>query len=364
MKVIHVTPTYFAESSIIGGGERYVDNVCTSLGFQDVIARSDILSFGAEARDIVLRPKSTLRIIKTAPAKSFGEADAYANSQIRKHLAGYDVVHVHQCLTPFGLYVASHARLLEKIVIGTDHGGGETPLYQSHPFLYGNFDFLHAQSKFASSSYADATVPVRVIKGPVDDRRFRTNPAEHRNPRLLISIGRILPHKGFENLIDALPGGCKLIIAGRIHDSEYHEFLKGRVGDKQVVFEPLLDDGDLLALIWQAGLCLHGSVNTGFNGNRYLKAELLGLAPLECMLTGMPAICSQTAALHELGVLRGCRTYREKEDLADLLQRYLSGALNFPPANIIRDDVVEHYGMEQFGRKYVSALGGASSCAF
>ncbi|MGB9188677.1 MAG: glycosyltransferase family 4 protein [Methylovirgula sp.] len=363
MKIIHVTPTYFADSSVIGGGERYVNNVCKALNLQGSISRSDILSFGPKACEISFLPKSLLRIAPAQPAKSFGEVNAYVNSGLRDYLAEYDVVHIHQCLTPFGLFVASHARLLGKKVIGTDHGGGETPLFLSHPFLFDVFDILHSQSDFAAAAFADASFRSRVIKGPMDDEKFMLAHAEDRDPRLFIAIGRILPHKGFENLIDTLPEQCRLIIVGRVGDTEYFQLLRSRVGNKQIEFASSLDDAALLALIRQAGLCLHASVRVGFRGDLYLKAELLGLAPLECMSTGMPAICSQTAALRELGQLQGCRTYQTKDELADLLYRYVTGSLNFPQEDVIREDARKYYGLEQFGRHYLAAINDGSPCA-
>lgn len=362
MKIIHVTPTYFADSSVIGGGERYVNNVCKALNLQDSISRSDILSFGPEGRDIGFLPKSVLRIAPARPAQAFGEVNAYVDSGLRGYLAEYDIVHIHQCLTPFGLFVASHARLQGKKVIGTDLGGGESPLFLAHPFLFECFDFLHAISDFAASAYAEATVPIHVIKGPVDDQSFELAPPEGRDPKLCVAIGRVLPHKGFENLIDALPEQCRLIIVGRPYDAEYFQFLTSRIGNKQVEFASSLDDAALLALIRRAGLCLHASVSVGFRGNLYLKAELLGLAPLECMATGMPTICSQTAALQELGDLQGCRTYRTRDDLADLLQRYMTGSLDFPPAEAIRLDARKKYGLGQFGERYVAAINDGPPC--
>jgi glycosyltransferase involved in cell wall biosynthesis len=252
--------------------------------------------------------------------------------------------------------MGSHAQLMGKRTLGTDHGGGETHLYRAHPFLFDNFDILHAQSEFARYSFADAVRGTHVIKGPVDDDAFPMADAEHRDPRLFVAIGRYLPHKGFESLIDCLPQGCRLVIVGRPYDEEYLRFLVSRIGSKSVELKTTLSDEELLRLVGRAGLYLHSSVSSDFRGTIYLKSELLGLAPLESMCTGAPVICSDTAALQELGALRGCRTYRTKEQLSVLLTQYLDGTLRFPESSLIRDDACKHYGLAQFAEKYVAML--------
>lgn len=362
MKILHVTPAYFADVSLIGGGERYVNNACKALNLQESVIRSDILSFGPSAASTTLFPKTKIHLAAGA-SNPLVDIDPLARSNFRDYLEEYDVIHVHQCLTHFGLFVASHARLLGKQVVGTDHGGGETLLFRAHPFLFGNFDVLHAQSAFARFAFMEAAQGSRLIRGPVDDDAHDLAASQEREPELFIAIGRLLPHKGMENLIDCLPPECKLVIVGRAYDGEYLRFLESRIGSKSVEIATTLDDSALSDLMRRAGLCLHATVDCDYRGQKYLKAELLGLAPLEAMCTGLPVICSQTAALRELGGLAGCRTFRGNVQLAALLRQYLDGQLRFPEAYLIRRDAIEHYGLLQFGREYVAALEAPVSCA-
>jgi len=294
-----------------------------------------------------------MRILQGEPT-DIGTLDA---GMIKEALAWADVVHVHQCLTPFGLFVAAHAKLLGRRVIGTDHGGGEAGhiLYQ-HPEFASVYDVLLAQSKFAALGFAEFGVRCEIMTGPVDDTSFRLGDSSLRDPNLILSVGRILPHKGFETIIDSILDGLSLVIAGRPYDLEYAEFLRSRAHGKRVYFEGALDDADLLGLMHKAGLYVHAGTHRDYRGRYYLKPELLGLAPLEFLCTGGPALVSRAAALRELGRLAGCTTFTGAQDLRRLFERYLSGQLKTCPAAAIRGDVVDRYGLRQFGRRYLGLV--------
>lgn len=69
VSILQVTPTYFAESSIVGGGERYVGNVCAAVAAADTAGEvtCDMLSFGAKAQSLVLGPRSRMLIAAGNP---------------------------------------------------------------------------------------------------------------------------------------------------------------------------------------------------------------------------------------------------------------------------------------------------------
>ena len=118
----------------------------------------------------------------------------------------------------------------------------------------------------------------------------------------------------------------------------------------------MLDDGALRALIASAGLYVQTSTHLTAAGNVVLKPELLGLAPLECLATGMPAIVSRAGALAQLGALPGCHVAADSVELAGLLARWAAGTLEQPSAEHIREAVVARYGLLQFGRAYLAML--------
>jgi len=107
LRVAHVSPAYFAEDSLIGGGERYVSYVARalreagpSLGFalsQAVFAignRDHSFSDGG-VPVAVFANENPIRHPMGAMSRRLWEA-----------LNAFDVVHVHQALTFFGCYCA------------------------------------------------------------------------------------------------------------------------------------------------------------------------------------------------------------------------------------------------------------------
>ena len=355
MRILQVTPTYFADRSIIGGGERYVTNLCRAVAAAaprgDVTC--DVLSFGPERTVVSVLPRTDLHVLAGSP----DHPAHVSTTAFHALLAAYDVIHVHQCLQPFGLYVAGRARLGRKVVIGTDHGGGESHLLEPYPILGDLFDAFHAQSAYAAHAFTFFTRPVHVIEGPVDDNAFTLGELP-RDRSLIVAVGRILSHKGFEAIIDNLPDGCTLVIAGRPYDAQYLAFLQERARHRRVSFEHGLDDAALLRLIQSAGLHVHASTHTDHRGNFAFKPELLGLAPLECMATGIPAITSRAGALAEFEGLDGCHTFETGAELARLLSAHMEGRLPAPGPATIRQGVVARFGLAQFGRRYLDMIRG------
>jgi glycosyltransferase involved in cell wall biosynthesis len=228
-------------------------------------------------------------------------------------------------------------------------------MLEPYPIVGELFDAFHAQSDFAAHAFTFFTRPVTVIKGPVDDEAFPLSSMK-RDSTLVVAVGRILSHKGFENIIDRLPEALTLVIVGRPYDGDYLAYLRERARHKRVLFETNLDDGALLRLVQSAGLHVHASQHTDFRGNFALKPELLGLAPLECLATGMPAITSTAGSLAELGSLEGCYTYSSGDELAGLLAAYADGRLPLPSPVRIRQGVLAAYGLKQFGLRYLDLL--------
>lgn len=357
MNILQVTPTHFADRSVVGGGERYVSYVCKAVEAAadrdgGLRARSDMLSFAAAPETVRVTPGTTLHLLPGTP----DDLASIATPALDDILAAHDVVHVHQCLSGFGLFVGGRAKLHRKVVVGTDHGGGEAALLQSYPRLTDVFDLFHAQSDFAGLAFLDFAVPTAVIKGPVDDLAFRPDAAVEPDASRVVAIGRVLPHKGYEAVIDALPGGLSLVVVGRTYDAAYKEYLVGKARGKRVTFEEEIGDAALHELVCSAGLCTHTSVHFGHDGAFYHKPELLALAPLECMSAGRPVLTSRAGALRELEGLAGCRTYARGEQLAALLRSYAAGTLALPAPAAIREDVVAKYGLRRFGAAYLAAL--------
>jgi glycosyltransferase involved in cell wall biosynthesis len=366
LKHLQITPSFFSDESIVGGGERHVETFCKALlaaaAERSLPIRCEIVAFGDRSGTVVSRDKLTLRLLHG----NAWDITTLEAGLIKAELAAADVVHVHQCLTVFGLFVATHARLLGKIVIGTDHGGGVAEyILDRHPSFATIYDVFRAQSEFAALGLGEFGVRRAVILGPVDDETFVLGDSSKRDRNLVLSVGRILPHKGFETVIDSLADGMTLVIAGRPYDHEYKNFLQSRAHGKAVHFEEKLDDAGLLSLMHRAGVYVHAATHLDYKGGFHLKPELLGLAPLEFLCTGAPAFVSRAGALRELGQLTGCVTFVDGRELRALLERYASGQIETHSAAAIRYDVTAKYGLRRFGRSYLELLeelNATSSC--
>lgn len=160
-------------------------------------------------------------------------------------------MHCHQVHTFLTAMVIVTARLIGRPVFLTDLGGG-------HPYAPGNclpllrqataFLLLSEYSRELWAAQPARSRPDRleVIFGGVDTDRFRLAEGETsggaRRSEVLY-VGRLLPHKGIEHLIDAIDPPVALRVVGRPYDRDYHTMLEERARGKPVAFETDIDDG-------------------------------------------------------------------------------------------------------------------------
>ncbi len=157
-----------------------------------------------------------------------------------------------------------------------------------------------------------------MIKGGVDGAHFtppRVRPSRDR----ILYVGRLLPHKGIDRLITALPPGLPLTVCGRPYHPEYFEVLKGLSAGKDVTFITDADDDATLELYRRAWVNVLPSVYRDYYGQTHLAPELMGFTLLEAMACGTPAICSNVAGMPEY-VIDGVTGY-VFDDLPTLTDR-------------------------------------------
>jgi glycosyltransferase involved in cell wall biosynthesis len=166
---------------------------------------------------------------------------------------------------------------------------------------------LHV-SEYSRRVHGQDTDPrSHVILGGVDAEKFspaRTEgategaSAERRGGALY--VGRLLPHKGVDDLIRALPEGMPLEIIGQPYGEAYVRELKRLAEGRRVTLRHDCDDAALVAA-YRAALCVVlPSVYRDMYGRETRVPELLGQTLLEGMACGAPAVCTDVASMPEV----------------------------------------------------------------
>jgi len=322
-KIACLTPMYFSDQSYIGGGERYPLNLSRGVVEGSGGAYSvDLISFGPTTRSYPIGPGLTVKVLAAA-RPPLNPLDV-VSWELPAALADVDLVHIHQAYTRCAEVALLVAKQQGKPIVVTDHGGTTSTLGTSVGSLE-LADHIISNSQFGASLYRTST-PITVIKGGVDGAHFappKVRPARDR----VLYVGRLLPHKGIDNLIRALPPELPLTVCGRPYHADYFEVLKGLAAGKDVTFVTDADDHAILDLYRRAWANVLPSVYRDYYGQTHLCPELMGFTLLEAMACGTPAICSNVAGTTEY-VIDGVTGY-VFDDIPMLTDR-LRGLANDP----------------------------------
>jgi glycosyltransferase involved in cell wall biosynthesis len=238
------------------------------------------------------------------------------------------VVHTHHMRSAPSRLAALAARARRQRVVVTDHGlqGGDWAGLL--PRLFHRFLVV---SEYSARELRAPPAHTRVIYGGADPHRFAPDPVARRDGVLF--VGRLTPHKGVDRLIQALPPGARLRVAGSTgHDPapperDYPLLLRRLAAGRDVEFLGPVPDDSLPSLYRQAALLALPSVHQTCYGRTVHVSELLGLAVLEAMASGTPVVCSRLGGLPEVvqdgvtGFLVEPGNIRElRERLAELLR--------------------------------------------
>ena len=354
ISVCHLTPTFFSESSVIGGGERYVYNLVQSVNKANPTNETQVLQSIASIANTPGNFEydgTEVHLLKSI-ARSQDNMN-YIPHGLWEYLKKFDVVHVHQSLTPFGEYCVAVAASLHIPIVATDLGGGDSNL-----MLFGKglelADRVLAISNFANSltknSYSGKT---EIVIGPVDTDYFTPKYSDKHGKGHAICVSRILPHKGIDRIISAIPKELGLKIVGKVYDHKYFALLKKMAKGKNIEFVQNADDKSLLRLYQQADIFLQGSTHKDIYGNSIQKPELMGLTTLEAMACGLPVVVSDAGSLPELvpNNIVG-RVFENHSDLVSIFKDYVSGKWPSSAAcNQARAHVVDNYSFMSIGRK-------------
>jgi alpha-maltose-1-phosphate synthase len=290
LKVCHVSPTYFAPESVLGGGERFAEELARAMAAS---AEVKLVSFGPRARRERPGPRFERVLLRSWTRRPMVPFSPHLAAELR----GADVVHCHQYFVlPTFLACRLGKRQGSRVFVSDLGGGAWTPGYQIDQSRW--IDAHLPISQYAARRLPGARQrPHCVIYGGVDLARHPMRPRLEHDGSVAF-LGRLLPHKGVDLLIEALPPGMALHLLGTGPDPAYLARLRALAEGKDVRFHLGLPDEEVTGYLQRAMALVHPTP-VGPDGSAG-AAELLGLAPLEAMACGCPVVASDAASLPEV----------------------------------------------------------------
>ena len=295
MRVIHVSPTYFAPESALGGGERFAEELARAMSER---AEVKLVSFGPRAFRESPRPGYERVILESWTRDLMTPFAPGLLGELREA----DVVHCHQFYVLPTFLAALFGRLRgARIYVSDLGGGGWTPAYQIDQTRW-------ITAHLPISEYAARVLPGRnrrhrVIHGGVDLERHPMRPVDLEGPEpahdgSVLFLGRVLPHKGVQFLIEGLPPEVPLHVVGPTPDGVYLERLGRLAAGKDVRFHGPLSDAEVIERLGRPMALVHPTpVDAAGSAGAH---ELFGLALVEAMARGCPVIASNAASLPEI----------------------------------------------------------------
>ncbi|GHX57850.1 putative UDP-Glycosyltransferase/glycogen phosphorylase [Vibrio cholerae] len=352
MKICHITPTYFSKDSIVGGGERYVYNIVSSIAHVNNSEVEQIIISFSENEDIFYFDDVKVILLK----KSFHSNNAMDNLSFdlyeKLESEDIDVIHLHQSLTLMGEYVLAVCSDLNIPIISTDLGGGSSDILMQHKGLEIS-SAIFSISKYAESLVRPYYLGESYVKiGPINTEFFKIKDntigkSSSSNKIKAICVSRLLPHKGIDKVISALSENISLTIVGQVYDDDYFNYLNILSKGKSVKFIHNASDDDLVRLYHDSDIFVQASCYVDCYGRHIEKPELMGLTTLEALACGLPVLISNAGSLPELieNTVFG-RVFESEDELALIFKELnlLPWFESFVPIDA-HDYVVKNFGM-------------------
>lgn len=273
MKVVHITPAYFDEESHLGGGERFPLELAVAMSRH---VETKVVSFGKKAKKVALSEKVSMEIYER------WNKDEYANPInpfFLKEIFSADIIHCHQYLTIATNLSIIFGKLAGKKVFATDLGGGGRNL-AFHINMTRWLDGYLLLSKNSSELVGRCLAPIHIIYAGVDTSLYRPTVAKEKK---VVFVGRFIPNKGIDYLIEAMPPDIPLHVIGTPYDEMYYEDLKKLAKGKKVSFLIGLTHEQIVDEYSSAAVCvLPAVVHNRYGGISY-GVQLFALPLVEAM---------------------------------------------------------------------------------
>lgn len=290
LRVAIVLPAYFPDDlDYVGGGDRYSYRVADALR---ALCDVTFVTFGPRFAE---RSINGLRHV-VVPALGRNPDNPVPNPGFFMR-ERFDVIHSYQLRSTVTSILALLAVARRTPLVVTDVGGGGRSLIfrlQLHRYVR-RFVLI---SDFSRQILPHSTWNrAAVVKGGIDLDRFTYRPGGRR--RQVVQVGRIMPHKGINYLIDAAGTDIPVVVAGRVIDQAYYQHLVEMSRDRQVTFITDATDAQVRELYETSAVTVAASVYRDLWGGWWPNSELLGLTMLESMAVGTPVVCTSVGGMPE-----------------------------------------------------------------
>lgn len=296
VRILHIVPALFgARDGVLGGAERYAFELARHMGEH---APTTLVSFG-DAERVETFGSLRVRVIGE-PWYVRGQRTNPFALALLSELRRADVVHCHQQHVVASSMAALAARLTGRRVFASDLGGGgwDVSAYVSTDRWY--HGHLHISEYSRRHAGHAGSARAHVISGGVDADKFSPDGEVVEGERPVLYVGRLMPHKGVDDLVEALPEGMRLELIGQPYHEEFVADLRRLAAGKEVRFRHDCDDAALVAAYRRALCVVLPSVYRTRYGDETRVPELLGQTLLEGMACGAPAICTDVASMPEV----------------------------------------------------------------
>jgi glycosyltransferase involved in cell wall biosynthesis len=294
--VVHLVPALFGAQNggIVGGAERYAFELARHMAAE---VPTVLVTFAEKSSQEELGPLK-VRVLGRPWYVRGNRANPFTPALLSA-LQNTDVVHCHQQHVIASSIAALFCRLTRRRVFVTELGGGGWDV-SSYVSTDRWFDHHLHISEYSRTVAGHAGKPwAHVISGGVDTRKFSPDDSIKRDGTVLF-VGRILPHKGLDYLVEALPNDMRLELIGPALDASYLQRLKSLAERKNVVFRHDCNDGKLVDAYRRSLCVVLPSVYRTSGGAMTQVPELLGQTLLEAMACATPAICTNVASMPEI----------------------------------------------------------------
>jgi len=294
VRVAHLVPALFGPGGTVGGAERYVLELARHMAD---LTPTMLVTFGE---------RQTNERLGNLEIRTFGpptyvrgqRANPFAWAALSAALDA-DVVHCHQQHIVASSTAAILGRLRGTPVFCTDLGGGGWDLssYVATDRLFRGHLHISRYSRHVFGH--DALPSAHVIYGGVDAERFSPGAPSERSIDCLF-VGRLLPHKGVDVLLEAVPPELVTVVMGPATDERYLRDLRALAEGKNVRFVHDAADEAIVAAYRSAACIVLPSVYHDRYGGVTNVPELLGQTLLEGMACGAAGVCTAVASLPEI----------------------------------------------------------------